>query len=849
MFKSEASLFLSASTNVNSAKSLINKCKQIIVNFELSGNENAQSLKENINGCDIDSLVTKIENTKQSLMQLGSDFTAEYMTALTTALTTTSLDTSDMTEEQQMQYQMQYQMQMSSYEREYNEALLHMLEQHEESGQLTEEMQQQLEYQRQLVAQYDIQDQMSVLDPTSEEYIELFKTKSENDMALINSNPNLTDEQKQNYLSEYVSQYTYNIGKLSEARDTKLKNETLEQELMDLYAAKEENSGFWHPFVESEIDEAILDKKIELGIATEDEIEYKNMDGSDRFFADAEAFSTSTFAGLFNIVEGVGDAFVMAGSAVKVCDKEWASEYIARDISGEMYQGLVLSNDMNSYSAYGTWHDAGLIFGESVGKIGITFAAPWASGTLYGLNAMGQSAETAFNNGDDYWTALAKSTVAGVGGFAEGYGMSKLNLNMRQFASSGALKQAGKQIINNASSNIKSATFKTVLKNGFVSTINEADAWIETGCTFASNILEGVSSGDIDWKKTIKETGMVFATNLVMNSVTDLAFHVDASKPKVDASISADIDTPSTTVVDIDTTTTFDIDATDKLYDVEPTDKLFDVDATDKLFFDSKVTSTVDVDATVIKTINADDAVTTNIVATGNSLGKKYNNYNDILDHYDVKRQQFEASLTSREKTLFQNYCGEDWLASGNYKSVNGIARGNMIDYDLETITVRGTGGNTMTYTFSQFENQFGETVEAFVERQTKASLELNDALAKFSLDEDTMLYRGVNFDALQSYGITQGDSAETIFKKLTTAGDTYVDDGFMSTAVIPTGITDGKPIVFELNCKAGTTGALAESFNPYGENEFLLTGGQRFSIDGVESVNGQIIVHMTSIL
>ena len=75
------------------------------------------------------------------------------------------------------------------------------------------------------------------------------------------------------------------------------------------------------------------------------------------------------------------------------------------------------------------------------------------------------------------------------------------------------------------------------------------------------------------------------------------------------------------------------------------------------------------------------------------------------------------------------------------------------------------------------------------------------------------------------------------------------VGGGFMSTAVVPTGITDGKPIVFELNCKAGTTGALAESFNPFGENEFLLTGGQRFSIDGVESVNNQIIVHMTSII
>lgn len=240
MFKSEAKLFLSANNNVNSAKILINECKRLIVDFNLEGNSDCKNLKNNINNCNINALVNKIEDTKESLMKLDQGFASEYMTLLQDFLQTSTIDTSNMTDEEKMQYSIQ----MDAYARDYNQNLLYMLEKYEESGMLTDEMKQQLQYQRELVAQYDIQDKMAVLDSTSNEYIKLFKQNADYDRKLINLNPSLTEEQKANYLKEYNTQYNQNLDALINARDARLKREADEKELKELYATKEENNGF-----------------------------------------------------------------------------------------------------------------------------------------------------------------------------------------------------------------------------------------------------------------------------------------------------------------------------------------------------------------------------------------------------------------------------------------------------------------------------------------------------------------------------------------------------------------------------------------------------------------------------
>lgn len=567
MFKSEAKLFLSANNNINSAKTLINECKRLIVDFNLEGNSDCKNLKSNISNCNINALVTKVETTLDSLKQLDPEFATEYMIEWANLFSIPpfdpevigygnenlyyiesilNLDPRTMDDIQKQHY--------NNFMREYNKDLLNMLEKYEESGMLTDEMKQQLLYQRELVAQYDIQDKMAVLDPTTDEYINLFKQCADYDRKLINLNPSLSEEEKASYLKEYNTQYNQNLDALINARDARLKREKDEKELEELYASKEDNNGLWHPFVESEIDEAILDKKIAMGIATEDEIAYKNMNGWDRFWTDTGTVAASTFTGLFNLIEGIGDSFVMLGSAVNIVDKEWASDYISRDISGELYQGIQLSTNMNSYSAYGTWHTAGEAFGGFVGKAGITFAAPWASAALYGLDAMGQSAETSFNNGDDYWAAFGKSFVSGIGGAAEGYGLAKLNLGIRNFASSGALKTlggtawsgikttltspGGLKVVGGNLWNLTKSGVKHIpsaLGKAGLATLKDADALIETGCVLANNSIECAQSGNFDLKKMLTEAGAVFAVNYFMNFATRLVDDINSSssKPKI----------------------------------------------------------------------------------------------------------------------------------------------------------------------------------------------------------------------------------------------------------------------------------------------------------------------------
>ncbi|MBE6149749.1 MAG: hypothetical protein E7170_03375 [Firmicutes bacterium] len=806
MFKSEASLFLSANNNVNSAKTLINECKKLIVDFNLDDNINCENLKNNINNCDIDTLVEKIENTKESLMKLDQEFSNEYMQLLQEFFQTSLIDTSNMTDDEKMEYNIQ----LDSYARDYDKTLLCILEKYEESGMLTDEMNQQLEYQRNAVMQYDIKDKMSVLEPTSEEYINLFMQYAEYDKKLINLNPSLTEEEKRKYLEEYDIQYKQNLTALQQAKDVKLKNEKLEQELKELYTSKEENNGLFHPFVESEIDEAILDKKIELGIATEDEIEYKNMNGWDRFWVNTGTFAASTYTGLFNITEGIGDAFVMLGSAIYICDKDWACEYVSRDLSGELYQGIQLSANMNSWSAYGTWHNAGEMFGETVGKVGMTFAAPWAAGTLYGLDSMGQMAETGLNNGDEYWAAFGKSFVSGVGGFVEGFGFSKLNFGIRNFVSTNALKTIGNSALSGIKNfgatlvspgglkivggNIlnlaktKAKTIPTMLGKAGLATITEADALIETGCVLANNIIECVQSKEWDFEKMIKETGTILAINYVMNFATTLAF---------------------------------DIDVTEKMFDSDPTLKMFDSDPTLKMF---------------------DNGNSNTNPKKIKRTSKEFDTYDEFKVANSEVRKNWEAGLTKRERELIHNYISESDYSS--YVTMNGIARGTCIDAKAGTVTFyHAVGKSPRVYTFAEYYENFGETVQSLYERTLKECAELDAALRKCRLLQDTIITRGMDADALQRFGVDiYNDSAETIMAKL---GDTYSDAGFMSSTPVAGGGFTYKDINLIMDCPAGSACADFATFNPL-EEEVLFPMGQQFNVDNVVKKDGKIYIYMT---
>ena len=65
MYKAEASLFLSASNNINYAKTLINECKRLITQAELPDNSDYSNCKDAINTLDIAGLVTLVEERKK----------------------------------------------------------------------------------------------------------------------------------------------------------------------------------------------------------------------------------------------------------------------------------------------------------------------------------------------------------------------------------------------------------------------------------------------------------------------------------------------------------------------------------------------------------------------------------------------------------------------------------------------------------------------------------------------------------------------------------------------------------------------------------------------------------------
>ncbi len=228
-------------------------------------------------------------------------------------------------------------------------------------------------------------------------------------------------------------------------------------------------------------------------------------------------------------------------------------------------------------------------------------------------------------------------------------------------------------------------------------------------------------------------------------------------------------------------------------------------------------------------------------------IAKKYTNYSEFTSHYQSQRQQWLNSLSDNDKKIIYAYVGESVEQAGNYKAVNGLLRGTLIDTKKKIISWRGTGGYLNTMSFAEFKSNYGMSVSDFVKLQTQAADDLNKVISRMALDERTILTRGVNWDALGDYGIKQGDSAQTIMKKLTANGGIYSDPGFMSSSPVPTYITSSKPIQLVMDCDAGTKVADLSYFNS-GETEVLFGAGQKFAVEGVTEENNQILIHLKTI-
>lgn len=415
MFKTDPNLFFSASNSANNGKNIINECKRIL-NEMLLEDSDFVSCKNKLNSCDVNGLVDFIDEIKANLLKVDKEFSDQYMALVYNEVNIGDL--SSMSADEQLQY--------SLSARDFSYTMLARLEQLEEEGKLTPEMQKQLELQREIVAQYEISDKMSSLASFDPEYEKLYNQNFEHEKNIITLNPNLTEEEKTEALKQLELGYNEVIKKIKESQKNKKDNDELNQLIKD----KEENSGFWHPFVENELNEAIINKKIDMGIASEDEIKYINMNGLEKTFENTKTFLSSTFQGLTTVGETLMDGAVMLGGKVGICDKDWASDFVNTNYAQESYDYFVRNSDfLNSSSAYSQFHNMGNVAGSTLGYVALSYlpGGAWVTAAAGGLSAMGSSSQRALNSGVTFDEAFNVGAVSGIVGAASGYGIGKFN--------------------------------------------------------------------------------------------------------------------------------------------------------------------------------------------------------------------------------------------------------------------------------------------------------------------------------------------------------------------------------------------------------------------------------------
>ena len=517
MFLTDPTLFFNANTDASAAKELINTNIGLLDGM-LAESKDVGAIKTALEACNIDALTDKIDTTKEDLIKLDDNFATQYMTLIQETLNNSTFDTENMSNEELATY--------NSLVRDYDTTLLTMLEKYESEGLLTDEMQQQLDYQRAKVARYDITDQMAVLSPSSEGYLALYEKCAECDRKMIKYDPNLTEEERTTALNNYEENYNTTYSKYKELRENRVKYETGMAELEQLEKEKDENNGWFHPILENEYKEKILDKKIELGIATDDEKAYKNMNDWDRFWTDTGTFCTSFINGWGKLGENIIDATVTTVGAMGGGSKS-CSDFVALDLTDMGYKGFVDATGMNTYSAYSEVHDAGFFTGKLSTKVALSFTAPWFNAVVSGVSAMGERAEEGFQNGEGYYEAFGHSLVSGVVGAAEGYANSKMNMNIRKAFSDGTVKNALTSVKNfftggakegvklSAKETLKVAgrSLKPSLKNALKSTVMDADIWVDTGSVIFDDVITGVSTGNWNVGQMLTDAGTAAFTD------------------------------------------------------------------------------------------------------------------------------------------------------------------------------------------------------------------------------------------------------------------------------------------------------------------------------------------------
>lgn len=222
-------------------------------------------------------------------------------------------------------------------------------------------------------------------------------------------------------------------------------------------------------------------------------------------------------------------------------------------------------------------------------------------------------------------------------------------------------------------------------------------------------------------------------------------------------------------------------------------------------------------------------------------LAKRFNNYEEFVAAYKNSTESWCSTLKDRELKLIYNYIGESNYSS--YATINSVMRDMSINKDAKTINLYHTWG-LKTYTFDEYFNEFGETVDQFISRTYDEAISLNNVISRTTFAEDTIVARGVDMNALGRFGITVADSPDDIMRKL---GSIYTDKGFMSCTPVAGGGFTYKDVNFVMTCKKGMAFGDFSRFNA-GEKEILLGLGSKFCIESVEKIENKIMIYMTSI-
>lgn len=249
-----------------------------------------------------------------------------------------------------------------------------------------------------------------------------------------------------------------------------------------------------------------------------------------------------------------------------------------------------------------------------------------------------------------------------------------------------------------------------------------------------------------------------------------------------------------------------------------------------------------------------DDFITASVQPTSRKIYVEQNGYNHFLQDNQTNFKSWQQALVDDPylQEAIDAYKGESTTHPASYKVINAYYRGTLFDDATQTVTITGTGGYAMKYSYADYEAMVGCSIPEFKVKIETAAQTLSGGLGKCHLGADTQLIRGVHMDTLKyKFGINETDSLNTIIAKIQSKGNVWFEEGYLSTcprvadADLP-GIVTSKKVQLVMDVDADIDARLYGDAT-YGdwEKEVLLDKNQSFDITNIEEKNGKIYIYM----